>query len=622
MKKIIVALFTALVMASSLATAETTTAETPTWTLNVVDGEIRGLINQMAEITGKTFVIEPRVTGRITVISQVPMQEDEIYELFLTVLMTHGFTAIERDGIVRILNINDVKQTDGRVDFEPGVANQELITRVFEVRNTSVQELVAVLRPLVARYGHLGPVTNTNALIVSDHAANIERIEAIIKAIDQTGNDQIEVIQLNQAWVGNVIRLLENLLPDEVAAGGGRAGFGRLRLVADERSNRIIVKGEAQAIRRVRQLVATLDVPAPATSSSRVIFLNHADAETMASNLSGIAGTVLRESQEEGAPQASDVTILADKDLNALVVRAEPSVIAELESIIAQLDVPRAQVLIEAAIVEVNMSQTDRFGVQMGIGPGRNPNMPIAATSFSEGGRSLGQVASDLLTLDPSALVSGFNLGGFVQDEYSFGALVQAVQGQTNSNLLSTPSAMTLNNKEAYLLVGSNVPFRTTGTDASGNPFSSLSRQDVGTVLTVTPRIQNDNSIRLEVDLTVEDVAESVEGGVTTNKRQIKTEVLVMNEDTIVLGGLVKDNYRQVVTKVPVLGDLPVIGALFRARSEVSSKTNLMLFIRPTVVRSNANDISRVQYGRVWQLNFDGQDLMNNPPRFEELFSF
>lgn len=617
MKKIILAL-TLTLLVSLQAFAD------QTWTMNIRDGELRALVNQVAEITGKTFIVEPRVTGRITVISDVPMNQDEIWDLFQEVLMVHGFTTVERNGIVRIMNVNEVKQTDGPVYFESTAPSQELITRIFEVRNTSAQELTSILRPLVARYGHLGPVSNTNALIVSDHAANIERIAQIIEAIDRTGDDIIEVVQLQQAWVGNVIRLLESLLPGEVGTAGGR-GFSRLHLVADERSNRIIMKGEAQAILRARSLIQTLDVPAPAASSSRVIFLNHADAEVLAASLTGIAGTVLREQTEDGAPQQNDVTILADKDLNALVLRADPQVIVELEGIIAQLDVPRSQVLIEAAIVEVAMSQSDRLGVQLGIGPGTNANMPVIASNFGEGGKSIGGVVKDALALDPAALVTGINIGAVIQDEFTFGALVQALQGNTNSNLLSTPSVMTLNNKEAYLLVGSNVPFRTTGTDASGNPFSSLSRQDVGTVLKVTPRIQNDRSVRLDVDLTVEDVAEAVEGGVTTNKRQIRTEVLVDDQGTIVLGGLVRDNYRQVVSKVPVLGDLPVIGALFRARSEVSSKTNLMLFIRPTVVsydNASINAVSRQQYGRVWELDFSGRDMLDNPPRFEEIFTY
>ncbi len=616
MKKIILAI-TLTFFLSVQAFAE------QTWTMNIRDGELRALVNQVAEITGKTFIVEPRVTGRITVISDVPMDKDQIWDLFQEVLMVHGFTTVERNGIVRVMNVNEVRQTDGPVFFEGTEPTQELITRIFEVRNTSAQELTAILRPLVARYGHLGPVTNTNALIVSDHAANIERIAQIIEAIDRTGDDIIEVVQLEQAWVGNVIRLLESLLASEVGSQG--RGFSRLQLVADERSNRIILKGEIQSIMRAKELIRTLDVPAPAASSSRVIFLNHADAEIMANNLTGIAGTVLREQTEEGAPQQSDVTILADTDLNALVVRADPQVINELEGIIAQLDIPRSQVLIEAAIVEVSMDSTDRVGVQLGVGPGSNTNIPVAATNFGEGGKSIANVVTEALALNPSALVSGVNVGAAIQDEFTFAALVQALQGNTNSNLLSTPSVMTLNNKEAYLLVGSNVPFRTTGTDASGNPFSSLSRQDVGTVLKVTPRIQNDLSVRLDVDLTVEDVANAVEGGVTTNKREIRTEVLVDDQETIVLGGLVRDNYRQVVSKVPVLGDLPVIGALFRARSEESSKTNLMLFIKPTVVNYDATSVSAIssrQYGKVWQLNFDGRDMTNNPPRFEEIFSF
>lgn len=625
MKRILIAL-AVMVSVSFPALAK---AEEPKWNWTFRDQEIRVLIDQVREITGKTFIVDQKVNGRATILSDEAKTADEIYEMFLAVLQINGFTAIDDgNGLTRITVAADAKMLDSGVESSANDIVEgprgEVVTRIVEIKNTAANELVAVLRPFVARYGHLSVIQNTNSLIIHDHRDNVIRLVEIIEAIDQTGNQEIAVVELQEAWVGNVIQLLEQLNPEEVQT-GTRQGVGNVRLVADERSNRIILKGERTAIIRIKEMIAELDKPAPSLSSSQVIFLNHANAEAMAETLSGIAGQVAEENAAEGAPTVSDVTILADIDLNALIVRGEPAVIEEVRSIIKQLDIKRSQVMIEAAIVEFTISDDNRLGVQWGVIPtdvSGGITVPALVQQVSASGQvGLAPLVSAVGTNPLNAgeiLPSGISgvVGGEIswndKDVGLWGTFLQALASEGTSNLLSTPSTMTVNNMEAILSVGETVPVPTRTDGDNDNPFTTFEQKDIGTELKVKPQIQNDGTVRLEVNLTVEDSKGATSGGVTTSKRAITNTVFVKDGLVAPLGGLIREATSQSTSKVPVLGDLPVIGALFRATYEESRKTNLMLFIRPTIIEDNMPDVTEAQMNRVRSLDFRIGDLTEN----------
>jgi len=595
------------------------------WVINQKDADIRAFIEQVAQITGKTFIIDPTVKGKISIISTEGSSKSEVYDIFLGILDMYGYAAITNNDITTIVKQSDVKSKSNNLNTKVTESNQ-VVTRIIFVRNRSVMELVPLLRPIVAKYGHLAGVNSANAIIITDSAGNIKRIEALIGSLDILNSEEIEVIQLQEAWVGDIVGLLERLVPEELAATKDQnRSSGRIRVVADERSNSIILKGEASYRERIRILIKTLDQPSAQNASSKVIFLNNASAVKMAELLTGFSGAV-EKSQESSGTQSrpsSPTAILADEDLNALVIRAEPTILSEIQRVVDSLDVPRAQVLIEAAIVEVSGSVSDQFGVQWATNPDAvaNGTLPFAAaTQFTEAGNSLGNIATSAATTGLPALGNGLLLG-LVDGDVNFGAIIQAIESQSNANLLSTPSIMTLDNNEASLLVGGTVPFRTTSQQSgTGNPFETISREDVGTTLKVTPHIQNDGYVSLDVEQKTESVIPKSDVGAVdlqTSKREITTKVLVQNGQTIILGGLIKEDITQGVSRVPLLGNLPFVGMLFRSKFETREKVNLLVFIRPTIVRDKVQEMSDAKLQGVWELRIDGT---NQNPKFEQLF--
>jgi len=610
-------------------------SEEPTYQLNMQDAEIKEVIDLVAKVTGKTFIVDPRVRGRVTVISDKKLTADAIYEIFLATIEVYGFSAVETENAIKVIGQADIKSAGIPVDTEGAIEGEEIITRVFAIQNTSAMELVPILRPLVAKYGHLAGVSTANALIISDRAENIERVAEIIRLLDKAGSEEIEVVTLEHAWVGNIITLLERVAPTPVTSGnqGGqqRAGTRGVHLVGDERSNRIILKGEAEARAQIVALIKQLDVPTEENTSSKVIFLNNADAARMAELLKGMAGAVQQQQQQgqgQTAPPTGPISILADEDLNALVVRAEPSVMTEIESVIRQLDIRRKQVLIEAAIVEVKGNISDALGVQWATNPLEAENgVPFVTTNFSEAGSTISSVATAAATSDISKIPNGTFVGLLdpISDTPNFAAIIQAIESQSNNNLLSTPSVMTLDNSEAFITVGSSVPFKTGGSGTDENPFV-IERQDVGTTLTVIPHVQQDGSVRLEVDQVVESVSENNSFGavdVVTDKRQVKTEVLIGNGKTIVLGGLIDDNIIESESRVPVLGSIPIIGNLFKSQSTRRQKTNLMVILRPTVVVGSGDDIRQRRMQGIWDIRIqtlDGFDNSLKAPTVDDLF--
>ena len=578
------------------------------WQINLKDADIEAFISQVADITGRSFVLDPRVKGKVSVLSSEPMNQEGVYELFLSVLQIHGLAAVPAGDVTLVIQQNDVKQAGRSLEERAAVDSQELLTKVIMIKNTPALDLVPILRPLVAKYGHLAGVKSANALIISDHAININRIEEIIDRLDRSGSEELEVVQLKEAWVGNVVTMLQSLDPSKVSQGNtdNNNTAGSIRVVADERSNRLIIKGEKTARERIRGLIEQLDQPSYFSGSAQVIRLQYADATKLAEMLKNLMGEASGSGDE--AKVKGDIGIHADEDLNALVVRAEPSILKEVQELVNSLDVRRAQVLIESAIIEVTGDTSDALGVQWVRG---DLDSPVAGTNFNNAGPGLATIATGVATGDyASAVGQGLTSGGFKESggDIDFGVIIQALKSNSSTNLLSTPSIMTLDNQEAEIVVGQNVPFVTgqTASSTNTNPFTTIDRQDVGVTLKVIPHIHDGEAIRLEVEATAESVSNTTVAGsadLITNKRSIKTMILSDDGETIVLGGLIRDDVREVVSKVPLLGDIPLLGWLFRSKSVNQVKSNLMVFLRPTIVGDGgkARDLTREKFNGIWE---------------------
>lgn len=587
-------------------------AEDQNWQVNLNDADISAFIGQIADITGKSFVIDPRVKGKVTVVSTETMNTEAVYELFLSVLQVHGYAAVPAGDVIMVVQQNSVKQQGRDLENKYKKQSQEMVTKVITIKNTPALDLVPILRPLVAKYGHLAGVKSANALIISDHASNINRIEQIIDRLDKSGSEELEVIQLKEAWVGNVVTMLQSLDPDKVAQGKGAksGGAGSIRVVADERSNRLIIKGEKTSRERIRTLIQQLDKPSYFSGSTKVIRLKYADSKKLAELLKNVMSD--SDSAKKDANKAKGkASIHADEELNALVVRAEPSVLKEIDEIIHELDVRRAQVLIESAIVEVTGDVTDSLGFQWAVGDTDNP---VAGTNFGNAGQSLSSIATGIAAKTPT-LSNGLTVGGFKESngQIDFGVIIQALESQSNTNLLSTPSIMTLDNQEAEIVVGQNVPFLTGSTTSSSNsnPFTTISREDIGVTLKIKPHIHEGNELRLEVEVSAESVANTTVQGqadLITNKRKLKTMILAADEETIVLGGLISDDITETESKVPILGDIPLLGWLFKSKSTQHVKRNLMVFLRPTIVldKQKATTLTHDKYNGIWEFELSG----------------
>jgi general secretion pathway protein D len=594
------------------------------WTVNIRNADIQAFINQVAEMTGRNFVVDPRVRARdVTVVSHEPLSRDQVYELFLSVLQVHGYAAVPTAGATKIVPNTNAKQSNLPLtqQGEDGKRGEELITRVIPLDNAPAEQLVPVLRPLVPQYGHLAAVGSANALIISDHVSNVQRIEAIIAHIDGADSDQVEIIELEHAFAGNMVELLKDMTSRAQSGGRGNQS-GKLMLVADERTNSLIIKGDQSARDRLRRLVRELDVPQDESGSVQVIRLSHADAESTAELLKGFADSAQAAKGQDGGGSGGsnqDVSIQADKSLNALVIRAEPGLMKELRTVINQLDVRRAQLLIEAAIVEISGDKGLDLGFQYAAG---DEEKGVAGVNFSNFGISVNQIIAALRSDEApqSGLSDGITVGGGERDEsggLQWGGFVQALASTSKVNLLSTPSLLTLNNQEASIIVGQNVPFVTgtstnTGSGVS-NPFQTIQREDVGLTLKVTPHLAGDDSIRLELEQETSDVQSGADvqaSDLITTKREIKTTVLAEDRQTIVLGGLMRDSMNKTVRKVPLLGDIPLLGYLFRSTSTSREKQNLMMFLRPTILVDGERlvELTRRKYLGISSLQFRVND--------------
>lgn len=598
-------------------------AKPRTWKVNLKDADISALVTEVAEVTGRNFVVDPRVKGTITVISSKELNANQLYDLFLSVLSVNGFAAVPSGSVIKIVPDVNAKQMAVPVDVDVAQRGEVLVTRVIQLENANATDLVPVLRPMMPQFAHLAAIPSANALVVSDRANNVDALNQIIAQLDGVDGDHVEVFPLKDARVDDVVTMLESLTGVGNTAGASKDNrqFFRVRVVADARSNRLLLKGDEQGRKRLRELVTTLDTPNERLGGVRVVRLKHASAKQVAEVLRGLVGNEGRTvppassaaaaSTSPTAINAGGVSLIADETLNALVVRADPALMKEVISVIDQLDQRRSQVLIQAAIVEVSGDNAHQLGVQWASG---DPSKGVGLINFSTAGASLVQLGTAIATDNPAAagIGDGASIGlGRTRtnangDRAFYGALIQALSTVTNANLLSTPSVMTLDNQEAKIVVGQNVPFITGTTTSSStttsNPFQTIERQDVGITLKVIPHIGEGGTIRLEIEQEVSAVQPATTGinsaDLITSKRSIKTTVLADDGQTIVLGGLIQDDNKRTVSKVPLLGDIPLLGYLFRATKDSKTKQNLLVFLQPTLLRdgNGAAALSQRQY--------------------------
>ena len=558
---------------------------------NYRGADIRQVIEAVGEVTGKNFLVDPRIQADVTLLSFSPMSPDAFYEAFLATLQVHGYAAIDSGGVVKI-----VQEANARAypTGSGGGDGDAFVTQTVMLENIGAAQLVPILRPLMPQTAHLAAHQTSNMLIMADRAGNIQRMINIVARMDQAGEEEIEVIPLENASASEVVRMLTALNQATAAAGGAPAA----QIAADERTNSVLVSGSLNNRLRYRALIAHLDSPSETGGDTRVRYLNYADAEELATSLQTQFGGATATSGAEGGVEEGPETIWADVGTNSLVINAPARVLQDMLAIVDRLDIPRAQVKVDAIIVEVSEDRAGQLGITWAL-QGADSEQGVGITNFGSTVPGVAQIASSSAsgTADPSLLSDGisFAVGRIRDSGTSWAALLTALQGDATTNIIATPSIVTLDNTEAEIRVGQEVPFLTgqfTSTGANQgvvNPFQTIQRQEVGTRLAITPQINEGSGVKLMIEQEQSSLSAGASGAVdlVTNKRNITTSVFVEDAQILVLGGLIDDQLTESEQRVPFLGRIPGLGWLFRARSTDRVKTNLMVFIRPTILRDN-----------------------------------
>jgi general secretion pathway protein D len=593
-------------------------------TLNFVNADIEGVVKAVSEITGKNFVLDPRVKGTVNIVSAKPMSRALVYQVFLSALRLQGFAAVEERGMVMIVPEIDAKMhrspTLGPQD-QARAGGQIIQTQVFKLQHESAAQLVAVLRPLISPNNSIVAYPGNNTLVVTDYASNLERIEKIIESVDLPTEGDSVIIALQHASAVDVAQTITRLLAEPVQAGDSTSRF---TIAADARSNSVLARtGDPARLRRVRELAAMLDSPTSAGGNIHVIYLKNAQAVKLAEVLRAIytgesvAGqpsasapvSALGQGQAPAQSSASSRPgiIQADAATNSIIITAPDAIYNNLRAAVEKLDVRRAQVYVEALIAEVTASKAAELGVQW-------QDLSAAGKSTAQviGGTNFGNASQNILGIsqNPTAAGQGLNIGlvkGTVTvggaQILNLGLLVRALESDANANILSTPTLLTLDNEEAKIVIGQNVPFITGSYAVSAaattpTPFQTIERKDVGLTLKIKPQISEGGAVRLQISQEVSSVDSTGVSGIITNKRSVDSTVLVDDGQIVVIGGLIQDTVNDGVAKVPGLGDLPLIGGLFKYNTRSRSKTNLMVFLRPTLLRSaeRADSLSSDRY--------------------------
>jgi len=606
-----------------------------TITPNYKDADIRQIIEAVGEVTQKNFIIDTRVNAKVTMLSSTPMTPDAFYEAFLSILAVHGFVAVKTGDIIKIVPDAQSRQYAGPLGTNSADGADDIVTQVIRVENVGAAQLMPILRPLIPQYGHLAAHPGSNMLIISDRASNVNRMLSIIRRIDQSNDDDIEVVRLEHASAAEIVRLMTTLTQQPRADGVPIT----TSLVADARTNSVLIGGDKSERLRLRALIAHLDSPLEAGGDTQVRYLRYADAEELATKLQTHFSAQVQAAAGAAAAtpaQTTDVSVWADTQTNALVVNAPPKMMRSLMQIVDRLDIRRAQVLVEAIIVEVIADKTAELGITWAV-EGTSSNTPIGATNFPDFGPGvvqLGAAAGSGGDINPAGLIGDgitFGLGRLSDSGVSFAAILRALEGNADTNIISTPSIVTTDNEEASLNVGQEVPFVTGSYSNTGNaggsvnPFQTIQREQIGVKLTITPQINEGNSLLLDISQEISNIAQSAEGAVDliTNERILETTVIVDDGQILVLGGLLEDVMRESEQRVPFLGSIPGLGALFRSRKTDLVKTNLLVFIRPKILRdaSQTSLETNAKYNYIRdvlrQNSGDGVNLMRDAETFQ-----
>ena len=604
-----------------------------TVSLSFVNADIPSVVKTIGAHTGKTFIIDPRVTGTMNIISQTPVSKEIAYQILLSALRVSGFAAIEERGVVKIVPETDGKTSGALVDRSTQVAGDRIITQVFTLQNESASQLAQVLRPLVAPNNFIGAYPGSNVLVIADYASNVNRIAKIIASIDVPAGAEMQVIKLQYASAVDVVNLIKSLMPETNANPANPGAPAKISLAVEPRTNSLLVRADTQQlVARIKTLIAGLDIPTAAGGNIHVVYLRNAEAVKVAETLRGLlagssgatasapatstpaaAGTAPNTSTG-AASSAVSSSIQAYASTNSLVIVAPDHVYNSLRTVIDKLDARRAQVYVEALVVEVSASVASEMGIQWQdlSGLNRNGAQVIGGTNFGGAGTNIIGAAGNI-----SAVNAGLNLGIVrgrinipgVGEVLNLGALARALEADQKGNVLSTPNILTLDNEEGKITVGQTVPFLTGSftqtTTGATNPFQTVERKDVGLTLKVTPQVAEGGTVKLKAFLEVSSVVPTTTAvksvDLITNKRSIENTVLVDDGQIVVIGGLISDDSKNNESKVPLLGDIPFLGNLFKYQTKNRDKTNLMVFLRPTVLRDGkaANQLTGERYNYI-----------------------
>jgi general secretion pathway protein D len=608
--------------------------------LRFVNADIEGVVKAVSEITGRNFVLDPRVKGTINIVSAKPVPRGFVYDVFLSALRLQGFAAVEDRGVVKIVPEADAKLHAGPTSApgDPARAGGDRIeTRVFTLKHESALQMVPVLRPLIGAANAITAYPSTNALVITDYANNLERLERIIDSIDQPGGGDPVVIPLQYASAVDVAATAGRLFAEAPQAAGAAADSAqRFTLVADARSNSLLVRaGDPARLARLQKFVALLDSPGNAGGNIHVVYLKNAEAVKLAEILRAIyqgdgggpavpraglsaaapgapapmSATPLAAAAPPGQPAYGPAgapaqgtgapgIIQADPATNSIIITAPDAVYNNLRAALDKLDVRRAQVYVEALIAEITADKAAEFGIQWQDlnGLGKTSAQAFGGTNFGGAGQNIIGISQN-----PATASRGLNIGIVkgqvtipgVGEILNLGVLVRALETDANANILSTPTLLTLDNEEAAIVIGQNVPFITgqyalSGAATTPTPFQTVERRDVGLTLRVRPQISEGGTVRLQIYQEVSSIQDTTNpAGVITNKRAVGSTVLVDDGQIVVIGGLIQDTVADGVQKIPVLGDIPLLGGLFRYKTRSHTKTNLMIFLKPTLVRDS-----------------------------------
>ncbi|KPV40342.1 hypothetical protein AN478_08160 [Thiohalorhabdus denitrificans] len=589
------------------------------------DADLRAVIQAVAEFSGRNFLVDPRVEGKVTVVAPTALTEEEAFKAFESVLEVNGYMTVREGGVTKI-----VPQEEGKhraIEVNEGEDGDRMITKVVRLEHVSAQRMVPILRPLVPAYGHLVAYPDTAALILTDRASNINRLTNIIDRLDKpTEAGELEVIPLSNASAKELADMLGRLYTDQ-----GQENEEQTVVLADPRTNSLIIRGRETTREEIQELADGLDTPTGTEGNTRVIYLKNADAEDMVEVLES---TVTEENGggQEGAGAVADITIKADSQTNALVVRASKSDFRAIKGVVDKLDVRRLQVYVEALIAEISVDQAREFGIQWQASENLEDGTGVVGgTSFSVGD------SIQASAQNPLGLGSGLSVGyvdGTLElpggtEIINMAGLLRALETRSHTNVLSTPNLLTMDNEEAEIMVGRNVPFVTgsyssTDTGAGSavqNPFQTIEREDVGLTLRITPQITEGSAIKMNIYQEVSSVDQRGEArDIVTRKRSLETTVIAENDRMIVLGGLIQTDNQESVQEVPILGRIPILGNLFRYKRTSETKTNLMVFLRPRIVRGPEDMTERTstKYDFIKDLQKDEGSQEETPPPMEE----